>query len=97
MTQAAVRKIKQDHQKVWTSSRFPLWNWQGEVIGEHIEKIDLSWRILVRHFFQDLIDAGKMMLAQWLRYDGKTKAGRNKEELWNYEYLRQRNVIRTDW
>jgi hypothetical protein len=44
------------------------------VIGEHIGDDDLSCRMVMRHSFQELIDAGKMALAQWPHYEGETKA-----------------------
>jgi hypothetical protein len=35
----------------------------------------------MKHCFQELIDAGKMMLAQWLQYKGKTKAKKPDNQL----------------
>ncbi len=43
------------------------------VIGEHVGDDDSSCRMVMRHSFQELIDAGKMQLADWPRYNGKSK------------------------
>lgn len=43
------------------------------VIGEHLGNDGSSSQMVMRHSFQDLIDAGKMESAAWPQYKGKGK------------------------
>jgi hypothetical protein len=46
----------------------------GEVvIGEHVGDDDSSYRMVMRHSYQDLINAGKMRSDEWPRFKGNKK------------------------
>jgi hypothetical protein len=44
------------------------------MIGEHIGDNNFNFRMVMHHSFQKLIKAGRMTLAEWPGYKGKSKA-----------------------